>query len=185
MNLKNIFAKLKDNKGEIGDSFIIVIAIFIGGILMFIFPLMTMADKTDETTALAIQTATTDYTTEIRTTGYISQESYDNFILTLAATGNSYNVDITVMRLDSNPAKKNSGDTTTIGDNIYYTMYTTQVLQAMPLSLTEGDFVSVKVQNTNETIANQLRNFMYKVTGKSNGSIVGESSGMVTKTHTN
>ena len=185
MNLKNIFAKLRSNRGELGDSFIIAIGLGVGAVLMFIFPLMTMADKTDETTALAVQTATTNYTSEIRTTGYISQEGYDDFILTLAATGNSYDVDISVMRLDSNPAKKEIGSTTTIGDNIYYTMYTTQVLQAIPLSLTEGDFVSVKVQNTNTTIANQLRNFMYKVTGKTNGSIVAESSGMVTKTHIN
>ena len=64
-------------------------------------------------------------------------------------------------------------------------MYTTQVLDSLPLTLTEGDIVSVNVQNTNTTIAGQLRNFMYKVTGNSTGNIVAQESGIVTKTTSN
>ncbi len=165
-----------------GDSAVTIIAIFLAAILMFVFPLMTMADKSDDVSQLSIQTATTDFTNKIRTTGYISQDDYDNFVLTLASTGNSYNAEITVQKLDQNPAKKESGTTTTIGQNVYYTMYTTQVLNSLPLSLTEGDIVSVNVQNTNTTIAGQLRNFMYKVTGNSTGNIVAQESGIVTKT---
>ena len=165
-----------------GDSAVTIIAIFLAAILMFVFPLMTMADKSDDVSQLSIQTATTDFTNKIRTTGYISQDDYDNFVLTLASTGNSYNAEITVQKLDQNPAKKEGGTTTTIGQNVYYTMYTTQVLDSLPLSLTEGDIVSVNVQNTNTTIAGQLRNFMYKVTGNSTGNIVAQESGIVTKT---
>lgn len=165
-----------------GDSAITVIAIFLAAILMFVFPLMTMADKSDDVSQLSVQTATTDFTNKVRTTGRISQEDYDNFILTLASTGNSYDAEITVQKLDQNPAKKNSGSTTAIGQNVYYTMYTTQVLDSLPLALTEGDIVSVSIQNTNTTIASQLRNFMYKVTGNSTGNIVAQESGIVTKT---
>ena len=168
-----------------GDSAVTIIAIFLAAILMFVFPLMTMADKSDDVSQLSVQNATTDFTNKIRTTGYISQEDYDNFILTLASTGNSYEAEITVQKLDQNPAKKSSGDTTAIGQNVYYTMYTTQVLDSLPLTLTEGDIVSVNVQNTNTTIAGQLRNFMYKVTGNSTGNIVAQESGIVTKTTSN
>ena len=169
-----------------GDSAVTIIAIFLAAILMFVFPLMTMADKSDDVSQLSVQTATTEFTNKIRTTGAITQEDYDNFILTLASTGNAYNAEITVQKLDQNPAKKETGETTTIGQNVYYTMYTTQVLDALSgsskLSLTEGDIVSVNVQNTNTTIAGQLRNFMYKVTGNSTGNIVAQESGIVTKT---
>lgn len=168
-----------------GDSAVTIIAIFLAAILMFVFPLMTMADKSDDVSQLSVQTATTDFTNKIRTTGYISQEDYDNFILTLSSTGNAYDAEITVQKLDQNPAKKSSGDTTAIGQNVYYTMYTKQVLDSLPLSLTEGDIVSVNVQNTNTTIAGQLRNFMYKVTGSSTGNIVAQESGIVTKTTAN
>ena len=165
-----------------GDSAVTIVAIFLAAILMFVFTLMTMADKTDDVTSLAVQTATTEFTNKIRTTGSLSQEDYDNFILTLAATGNSYEAEIVVQKLDENPAKKTSGSTTTIGDNVYYTMYTTQVLEALPLTLAEGDIVSVNVKNTNTTIAGQLRNFMYKVTGNESATIAAQSSGIVTKT---
>lgn len=168
-----------------GDSAVTIVAIFLAAILMFVFPLMTMADKSDEVSQLSIQSSTTEFTNKIRTTGKISQLDYDNFVQTLAATGNSYQVEITVQKLDQNPAKKASGDGTKIGDNVYYTMYTKQVIDNLPLDLTEGDIVSVSVENTNTTIANQLRNFMYRVTGKLSGNIVAQESGIVTKTNSN
>lgn len=165
-----------------GNSATTIVAIFLAAILMFIFPLMTMADKTDDVAQLSVQTATTEFTNNARKTGSITQSDHDNFILTLAATGNSYEPEITIQKLDENPAKKSSGSYTQIGDNVYYTMYTTQVLESLPLTLNEGDIVSVSVKNTNTTIAGQLRNFMYKVTGNSSGTIAAESSGMVTRT---
>ena len=172
-----------------GDSAVTIVAIFLAAILMFVFPLMTMADKSDDVSQLSIQSSTTEFTNKIRTTGAITQEDYDNFSQSLAATGNSYQVEMTVQKLDQNPAKKTDGDGTTIGDNVYYTMYTKQVLDSMSdndeLSLNEGDIVSVSVENTNTTIASQLRNFMYKVTGKSSGNIVAQESGIVTKTKSN
>ncbi len=167
-----------------GDSAITVVAIFLAAILMFVFPLMTMADKKDDVSTLSIQTATTEFTDNIRTTGRITQENYDNFILTIGATGNSYDVEMTVHVLDENPAKKSARQETTIGDNVYYTMYTTQILDTLKtsptLALKEGDIVSVSVKNTNTTIAGQLRNFMYKVTGNNLSSIAASSSGIVT-----
>ncbi len=171
-----------------GDSAITIVAIFLAAILMFIFPLMTMADKTDDATSLTIKSATTEFTNQVRTKGYLSQEDYDNFVLTIAATGNSYDTDITVMKLDANPAKKVQGSTVTIGENVYYVMYTTQVLEALNntsklLALSEGDIITVKVENTNTTISGQLRNFLYKVTGNTDGIIAAEASGMVTKTY--
>ena len=167
-----------------GDSATTIIAIFLAAILMFVFPLMTMADKTDDTVKLTVQTATTDFTNKVRTTGYLSQEDYDNFILTLSSTNNSYDAEIVVQKIDENPAKKAGGATVQIGDNVYYTMYTTQVLESLPLRLKEGDIISVTVKNTNNTIASQLRNFMFKVTGNESKAITAQSSGIVTKTTT-
>ena len=163
-----------------GDSAITIIAIFLAAILMFIFPLMTMADKKDDVSALSIQTATTEFTDNIRTTGKLTRDSYDNLVLTLAATGNSYEVEMTIQLLDENPGKKSQDATTVIGDNVYYTMYTSQILDSMPLTLKEGDIISVNVKNTNTTIAGQLRNFFYKVTGNNTSTIAAASSGIVT-----
>ena len=166
-----------------GDSAMVVVAIFLAAILMFVFPLMTMADKKDDVSTLTVQTATTEFTDTIRTTGKLTQEKYDNFTQTLASTGNTYNVDLKVQVLDENPAKKESSATQKIGDNIYYVIYTTQVLDAIKngdLVLKEGDIVSVTVENTNVTIGQQLRNFMYRVTGNNSSTVAASASGIVT-----
>lgn len=164
-----------------GDSTITIVGIFLAATLMFVFPLMTMADKTDSVSTLSIQTATTEFTDKIRTTGIITQADYDNLQLTLAATGNSYETELTVQTLDENPQKKIAGDAQVIGDNVYYTLYTTQVLDSLPLLLKEGDIVSVNVKNTNMSPAAIMRNAIYKVTGNNSSTITAQSSGIVTK----
>lgn len=163
-----------------------IVVIFFAAIVMFVAPLMTMADKTDDTVNLSVQSATTEFTNKIRTTGKLTQEDYDNFILTIGATGNAYDVEITLQILDENPKKKTTEGATVIGDNINYTMYTSQVTDQLAaskmISLKEGDNVTVKVKNKNNTIAVQLRNWAYKVTGNDSSTITAEASGIVTKT---
>ena len=166
-----------------GDTTITVIAIFLAAILMFVFPLMTLSDRTDDVSQLSVQTTTTEFVDNVKKTGKLTEENYGKFVEQISATGNTYDVELKVQILDENLGKKASSVAMDkIGENQYYTMYTTQVLNSLPLSLTEGDIVSVNVQNTNTTIAGQLRNFMYKVTGNSTGNIVAQDSGIVTKT---
>lgn len=171
-----------------GDSAMTIAAIFIAAILMFVFPLMTMADKNDDVAQLSAQKATTEFVNMVRNTGKLTQDGYDNLVKALAATGNSYDVEMSIQHSDVNPAKKATHGKQTIGDNVYYTDYTTQILDNLASSekkyipLKEGDIISVKVQNTNTTIATQLRNFIYKVTGNGDKTITASESGMVTTT---
>ena len=166
-----------------GDSAMAVVAIFLAAILMFVFPLMTMADRKDDTVTLSIQTETDRYVQEIATTGMTTKNAYDNYVQTLAATGNAYDVDITVQVLDDNPSKKETSVTSKIGENIYLTKYTTQVLDELTkhaLILKEGDIVTINVKNKNETIGTQLRNFVYKVTGNNASTVTATATKMVT-----
>jgi len=173
-----------------GDSAMAVIAILVAVVIMGIFPLMAMANEKDKTANISAQTATTEFVNDIRTTGKITATNYENYVAKLAAGGNSYDTEITIQVLDENPAKKESTGTV-IGDNVYYTMYTTQIVEVLTsnpnavMQLKEGDIVSVKAQNTNITIAQQFRNFMYKVTGNSSSAITAEASGIVTTMGTN
>lgn len=160
-----------------GDSAMVVVAIFLAAILMFVFPLMTMADKKDDVSTLAIQSMTTEFTDSIRVKGKITQEDYDNFTQALAATGNAYDVDIRLQVLDDNTAKVAID---AIGDNRYYSVYKVQIMNSLPLSLKEGDIITVDVTNTNTTIGGQIRNFLYKVTGNNISTITASSSGIVT-----
>ena len=48
------------------DSFITIIAIFLAAILMFIFPLMSMADRTDDISELTVKNAVIEFVEKVK-----------------------------------------------------------------------------------------------------------------------
>lgn len=169
-----------------GDSVITVVAIALAAVLMFVFPLMTMTDRTDDVSQLTVSTATTEFVDDIRTTGKLTTEKYEKFVETISSTGNTYDVEMELKVLDENPGKKTTqAQATKIGENVYYSWYTSQILDSIKedksvLALKEGDIFSASVKNTNSTIGQQLKNFFYSVTGNDTYSIAAEHAGIVT-----
>ena len=168
-----------------GDSFITIIAIFLAAILMFVFPLMSMSERTDDISQLAVNTATTEFVDTIRTTGKLTLDDYDKYIQTITATGNSFQVDMLVQVLDENPGVKTTqAEMTKIGENLYYNLYTSQIEDTLQsngrITLKEGDLVSVTVKNTNQTISQLLKNFFYQIAGNDTYQIAAQHAGMVT-----
>ena len=53
-------------------------------------------------------------------------------------------------------------------------------LRKKQMKLKEGDMVSVTVKNTNQTIAQLLRNFFYQITGNDSYQIAAKHGGVVT-----
>lgn len=167
-----------------GDSLITVVAIFLAAILMFIFPLMSLAERTDDISNLAVQTATTEFVNRITTTGKMTLEDYDAYLSDISSTGNSFDVEILIQQLDENPGVKTTqAEATKIGENLYYNIYTTQVLDELDskgrITLKEGDLVTVTAKNTNQTISQMLRNFFYMISGNDSYQIAGRHSGAV------
>ena len=169
------------------DTLVTIIAISLAAILMFIFPLITMSDRTDDVSQLTVDTATTEFVDDIRTTGKITADKYSQFLETIGSTGNTYNVEMEVQVLDENPGKKTTQvDRDKIGENIYYSVYTSQIQDKLDndkvYKLKEGDIVSVNVKNTNQTLSQQLKNFFYKVVGNDTYTIAASHGGIVTAT---
>lgn len=168
-----------------GDTLITITAIFLAAILMFVFPLMTISERNDDIAQMSVQTATVQFVDNIRQTGRITANNYDAYVQKIAATGNSYDVEMEVRVLDENPGKKTSQTSPDkIGENIYYSIYTSQVLdkiygttKVMPLK--EGDMISVNVKNTNTTIGQMLKNFFYSISGNDTYKITASHSGVV------
>ena len=168
-----------------GDSFITIIAIFLAAILMFVFPLMSMSERTDDVSQLSVQTATTDFVDNVRTTGKLTTNNYDKYLQTLTSTGNSYDVEILLQILDENPGVKTTqAESTKIGENLYYNLYTSQVEEKLnnsgKITLKEGDRISVSVKNTNQTISQVLKNFFYSLSGNDTYQIFAQHAGIVT-----
>lgn len=168
------------------DTLITIIAIALAAVLMFIFPLMTMSDRTDDVSQLAVEAATTEFVDQARTTGKITRANYDELVETITATGNTYEVEMSVQVKDANLGKKVSqAQPDKIGENSSYFVYTSQIEEALDSEqgtyyCKEGDIVSVSVKNTSQTLSQQLKNFFYTVTGNDSYTIAAEHSGIVT-----
>ena len=172
-----------------GDSLITIVAIFLAAVLMFVFPLMSMSERTDDVSQLAVQTATTEFVDKVKTTGKLTLEDYDKYVSTLTSTGNSFDIDIELQLLDENPGVKTTqAEMTKIGENLYYSFYTSQVEEMLNdnarVTLKEGDRVAVTVKNTNQTISQILKNFFYQIAGNNTYQIAAQHSGIVTATGT-
>lgn len=165
---------------EWGDTIIVVFVILATGVIMFVFPMMTMADKADDVAQLAVQSATVDFVNEIKVTKKITLDQYESFIEEISATGNAYDVEIEVQKLDENASKKATQvSSDKVGENTRYSEFFSQIWDVIKdgqnsYNLKEGDLVFVKVKNASPSLYQQLVNL-----GNDNYAIVGEDGGMV------
>ena len=164
--------KLSSNLGSAVVEIIIVV--IVAGIMVGV-PLFITAKGTDDAAKLAVQTAVTNFTNKVKTTGVLKQEDYDNFVLEIEATGNAYNTEITVQKLDENPAKKSSDSK---GSGIYYTMFDTQVKESLPLKLKEGDTITVSAIMKGKNWVESIAGFLAGNTEKDK--IIAQESAMIT-----
>ena len=173
------------------DTLITIIAIFLAAILMFIFPLMSISERSDDISQTVVQTATSEFVDQISISGLIRPSDYEVYAQKIGATGNTYDIEIEVQHLDENPGKKavtTSGDL--IGENVRYSTFTTEILDKMypaggdskNYPLKKGDNVIVTVKNTNKTMAQMLRTTFYKITGKDTYQVAASASSMVVNT---
>ena len=168
-----------------GDSLITVVAIALAAVLMFVFPLMSLSERTDDISELVVQSTTDEFVDEIRTTGKITLDNYEKYLQEISSTGNSFDTEIVVHQLDENPGVKVSeAEMTKIGENVYYSIYTSQVQEELnkngKIKLKQGDMVTVTVKNTNQTIAQLLRNFFYRISGNDSYQIAAQGNAIVT-----
>ena len=175
------------------DTLITIIAILLAAILMFVFPLMSVAERGDDMSSLTVQTATTEFVDNSRAIGKITLANYQKLVSTIEATGNTYDIEIEVKVLDENVGKKSAWTSgTVIGENIYYSVYTSQITDVLSdpngtgtYNMSEGDILSVSVKNTNRTMAQTIRNVFYSISGSDTYQISAQHSGIVTATGSN
>ena len=146
---------------------------------------MTMADRADDISKTDVETMTSNFVNEIRTIGKLTSEKYNKFVEELTSTGNTYDIEMEFKILDENPGKKSTQSAKDkIGENVYYSVFTTQIQEALEgenkaYNLKEGDIINVSVKNTNLTLSQSLKNFFYTVVGNDTYTIAASSSGLV------
>ena len=168
-----------------GDSLMTVTAIAIAAVLMFIVPLMSISERNDNITQLAVQTATSEFVETAATKGKITEDDYSAFVQTLAATGNTYSIEMEAQIIDENFGKKQASTSgNLIGENSYYSEYTSTIEKTLEskktYTLKQGDNLIVTVKNTNKTIAQLLRSFFYTIAGNDTYQVAASYSSTVT-----
>lgn len=169
------------------DTLVTVVAIILAVALLVVIPLQVTSQRVDTMSKLDVDTLTSNFVDQIRTEGALTKDNYYSFKQSLTSTGNTYDVNMEFKILDENPGKKTTQtERDKIGENVYYSVYTSQIEEALENSdsnnrypLKQGDMISVTVRNTNLTIGQQLKNFAYKVTGNDTYTISSSKSGMI------
>ena len=174
------------------DTLITVVAILLAAILMFLFPLMSVSERSDDVSQLAVQTAVNEFVDNSATSGKITIENYNALVSTLNATGNPYEVEIEHKILDENIGKKTAWtQSSVIGENVYYSVYTSQIMGEIETNtkgtynMKKGDILSVSVKNSGKTLAQMIRGVFYSVSTNGNYQISAQHSRAVTATGSN
>jgi len=164
-----------------------IIAIFLSAVFLFVVPLVTLTDRNDNVVQENVKLIVEEFVTDVKNTGKLTMTKYQDFENRLSATGNVYDVEMELQILDENPGKKlTQANYTKIGENVYYSEYTTQILDKLndktknkTISLKEGDIISVSVKNQNNTAAQTLKSGFLGFSNEGQYVISANSSGMV------
>lgn len=174
------------------DTLITVVAILLAAILMFLFPLMSISERSDDVSQLSVQTAVNEFVDNSSTTGKITIENYNALVSKLNATGNPYEVEIEHKILDENIGKKSAWTQgIVIGENVYYSVYTSQIMGEIEkntngiYNMKKGDILSVSVKNSGKTLAQMIRGVFYSIGTNGNYQISAQHSRAVTATGSN
>ncbi len=168
-----------------GDTLMTVVAIFLAVVLMFIFPMLSVSERTDDISQLAVETAVTDFVDTSRSIGKITMANYDKLVGALNATGNSYDIEMEVQVLDENIGKKSAWtNKQVVGENVYYSVYTSQILSELQgagyWQMKEGDKITCTAKNNNTTISQTLRSVFYSTSSNGAYQVNATHSGIVT-----
>lgn len=166
------------------DTLITVVAIVLAAGLIFVVPLMTMADRVDTTSQSQVEAIVSDFVDDIRSTGQITETKYEKFNENLSSLGYTFDVSMEAKIKDENPGKKTSQTAKSkIGENVYYSEYTSQIEEELKnkgiKDLKTGDMILVTVKNKNLTLAQQMKKFMYKIVGNDSADVIASKAGMV------
>lgn len=147
------------------DSFGKIIAILISALLMFITPILYLAQKQDAISQNYVTMETKKLVDTIKNNGYLKESEYDIFLKKLFKTGNSYRIEIEHGKETVYPVTDDDG---TYQDDIsvnYLCVYEKDILDELYDTgiyyFHQGDYISVSITNQNKTFAARLMQIIF------------------------
>ena len=146
---------MKSERGSVGNSFTIMITIFIAGIIMIIVPLLSTAGRLEDIDQSNLQAAVSEFAEKCASDGVITEAQYNQLVGEVNNV-NKYIIEVDVGKLDQNPNKKTTQTNgRVVGQNTYVYEYSSDVLKKVlkdgEYKLEEGWKIHVYAYNTNVT----------------------------------
>lgn len=135
------------------DSLIVIFSMILAVILMFVFPIMDTWERQDDISYMSVYATVVEFVDSVRNLGKITPDMYSQFMQSLNATGNRYEVTMEHrIRL--------------YDINAYKNVYTTQIESALDNNdiydhMRAGDYFYVSVKNTNKTQSTLIKEVLY------------------------
>lgn len=168
------------------DTWILVIAIGTAVVLIFVIPLMTIADRNDDTAQMVVQTALTEWGDKIATTGKITQADANVFIEKATSTRNMVAYDLQIKATDSNlSAKAALTQRDKTGENASYYIYNSQIEEAWEKNgeyiCNPGEEIKLTAYKTNKSPGEELHSAFLPTTGSDDYQRIAEYTTTVKK----
>ena len=177
----------------------VIIVVALGLVIFCLVPLVTLEERVDNVAQQDVQKIVESTVTEVANTGVFTKAQFQTLDNKLAATRKTYDYEIEAKILDENPGKKSAqANYTKIGENVYVTYYTTQVLSQIGVKtgsenvdLTNstmifkpGDIISISV-TSQDSAAKDLKSSLFSFSNAGEDVVSASSSAMVTVQGTN
>lgn len=168
---------------NIGEGVVLIIIIISVGVILFVLPLKTIADRTDDLSTIIAETETTKTVDKVLSTGVFTLDDYSKYEYNITTeTRNSYSIEIEARIMDENPGKKTTqANANKQGENESYSLYTEQILDILnnkkALTLKEGDMFFIITKNTNIPFSQ-----IFALGSNLTNTIVAQHGGYVVKT---
>ncbi len=148
------------------DSFSKIITFLLAAFILFLGPLLYMAQKQDAISQSYVSNETTQFVDSIKNTGFLSMDTYLDFINKIDATNNLYNIEIVHSHRVVEPLyDENTGAFLEDYDIYYINTYQDDILDTFDKGeayyFSPGDLISVTVVNRTRTIATKLMELFY------------------------
>jgi hypothetical protein len=149
------------------NSFSKIIAFLLAAIIMFIGPLLYMAQKQDAITLAYVSNETGKFVDSIKNTGFLSRSVYMDYIRKIDITNHLYDIEITHSHKIVEPVyDEATGMFLNDFDTYYINTYEDEIFEAFDRAedyyFSHGDFVSVTVVNRTKTMATKLMELIYR-----------------------
>ena len=144
-----------------------IFAIIIGVVVLIIFPLFSIMSRQDSISYNRVLTLTTEFVDSVRTKGYFTEQEYTDYLVKLANTNNTYNVQMEYhKKILINDINNISEEPVYVEDTLVY--YNKDINSIMlqnngKIQFNENDEFYIKIYNTNITTASLLYNYFARV----------------------